>query len=271
MSEPALQTSLPLDAAVPAPAAEVVEARPPLRVVLGPRPQGHRRCRRSRPAWRSRRTTLTRRSGSSASSGSATSSRRSSSAAASPTPEQARAFLEPSEEHPTGRVRRYRRRAVELITRHIRRAAGSPCTATTTSTACARRRCWSGRCGRSAATSTGSFRPGSTTATGCRPTPSRRLAARGTGLLITVDCGITAVDEVGRRERPRARRRDHRPPPAARGRPLPDCPIVHPAVCGYPCARAVRHGRRVQARPGARGRRPPTTTSSWSRSRRSPT
>jgi single-stranded-DNA-specific exonuclease len=62
-----------------------------------------------------------------------------------------------------------------------------------------------------------------------------RLAARGTALLITVDCAITAVEEVAA-----ARAAgidvvvtDHHAP-RADGR-LPDCPIVHPAVCDYPC------------------------------------
>jgi single-stranded-DNA-specific exonuclease len=62
-----------------------------------------------------------------------------------------------------------------------------------------------------------------------------RLAARGTGLLITVDCGITAVEEVAR-----ARAAglevivtDHHSPRA--DGVLPDAPIVHPSVCGYPC------------------------------------
>ncbi len=62
-----------------------------------------------------------------------------------------------------------------------------------------------------------------------------RLTARGTALILTVDCAITAVEEV------RAARAaglevvvtDHHAP-RADGR-LPDCPIVHPAVCGYPC------------------------------------
>jgi single-stranded-DNA-specific exonuclease len=63
-----------------------------------------------------------------------------------------------------------------------------------------------------------------------------RLADRGTGLLITVDCGITAVEEIAA-----ARSRgldvvltDHHAPRA--DGELPDCPIVHPLVCGYPCA-----------------------------------
>ena len=62
-----------------------------------------------------------------------------------------------------------------------------------------------------------------------------RLASRGTGLLITVDCAITAAAEVAA-----ARSAgidvvvsDHHTPRA--DGTLPDCPIVHPAVCGYPC------------------------------------
>lgn len=80
-----------------------------------------------------------------------------------------------------------------------------------------------------------------------------RLAARGPIasapapglLLITVDCGITAVEEV-------AHARDmgmdvivtdhHQPRPDGQ---LPDAPIIHPGVCGYPfaalCGTAVAH------------------------------
>jgi single-stranded-DNA-specific exonuclease len=64
----------------------------------------------------------------------------------------------------------------------------------------------------------------------------QRLARRGTRLLITADCAITAVDEV---EAARGLGIDvvvtdhHHPRPDGR---LPVCPIVHPAVCGYPCA-----------------------------------
>jgi single-stranded-DNA-specific exonuclease len=62
-----------------------------------------------------------------------------------------------------------------------------------------------------------------------------RLARRGTGLLLTVDCGITAVEEVAAAHAAgldvvitdhHASRADGE---------LPDCPIVHPAVGGYPC------------------------------------
>jgi single-stranded-DNA-specific exonuclease len=62
-----------------------------------------------------------------------------------------------------------------------------------------------------------------------------RLAARGTGLLVTVDCAITAVEEVAR-----ARAAgidvvvtDHHSPRADGA--LPDAPIVHPRVGGHPC------------------------------------
>jgi single-stranded-DNA-specific exonuclease len=62
-----------------------------------------------------------------------------------------------------------------------------------------------------------------------------RLAARGTQLLVTVDCAITAVEEVAL-----ARRlgldvvvTDHHQPRADGA--LPDAPIVHPSLGGYPC------------------------------------
>ena len=62
-----------------------------------------------------------------------------------------------------------------------------------------------------------------------------RLAARGTNLLVTVDCAITAVEEVAA-----ARAAgldvivtDHHSPRA--DGLLPDAPIVHPGLAGYPC------------------------------------
>jgi len=82
----------------------------------------------------------------------------------------------------------------------------------------------------------------------------QRLAVRGTRLLVTADCAITAVAEVARA---RALGMDvvvtdhHTPradpaPVAGEGAAerldrlraagvLPDAPIVHPALCGYPC------------------------------------
>jgi single-stranded-DNA-specific exonuclease len=72
-----------------------------------------------------------------------------------------------------------------------------------------------------------------------------RLAARGTDLLVTVDCAITAVEEVAA-----ARAAgldvvvtDHHSPRADGA--LPDAPIVHPRLGGNPCpelcATAVAH------------------------------
>jgi single-stranded-DNA-specific exonuclease len=62
-----------------------------------------------------------------------------------------------------------------------------------------------------------------------------RLTARGTRLILTVDCAITAVEEVAaaRAAGLQVVVTDHHAP-RADGR-LPDCPIVHPALCGYPC------------------------------------
>ena len=64
----------------------------------------------------------------------------------------------------------------------------------------------------------------------------QRLAQRGTALIVTVDCGITAVDEVAAAVAAGVAVvvSDHHAP-----RPdgtLPDCPIVHPALSAYPCA-----------------------------------
>jgi single-stranded-DNA-specific exonuclease len=62
-----------------------------------------------------------------------------------------------------------------------------------------------------------------------------RLAQRGTALIVTVDCGITAVDEVAaaRAAGMDVVVSDHHAPRA--DGVLPDCPIVHPALCHYPC------------------------------------
>lgn len=68
-----------------------------------------------------------------------------------------------------------------------------------------------------------------------------KLASRGTQLLITADCGITAVDEVelAKELGMDVVVTDHHQP----GGELPDCPILHPALDGYPfedlCGTAV--------------------------------
>jgi single-stranded-DNA-specific exonuclease len=63
----------------------------------------------------------------------------------------------------------------------------------------------------------------------------RKLVERGTELLITADCGITAVEEVklARLLGVETIVSDHHLPRA--DGVLPDAPIVHPALCGYPC------------------------------------
>jgi single-stranded-DNA-specific exonuclease len=69
----------------------------------------------------------------------------------------------------------------------------------------------------------------------------RKLAERGTQLLITVDCGITAVDEVALAKELGVEVivTDHH----QSGEALPDCPILHPELDGYPfeslCGTAV--------------------------------
>ena len=68
----------------------------------------------------------------------------------------------------------------------------------------------------------------------------QRLAARGVELLVTVDCGITAVDQVA------AARlagldvviTDHHRP----GEELPDCTVVHPALGDYGCPELCASG-----------------------------
>lgn len=87
----------------------------------------------------------------------------------------------------------------------------------------------------------------------------RRLAERGTELLITVDCGITAVEEVALAHSLGIEVivSDHHLPRADGA--LPGAPILHPALCGYPCrdlcAAAVAH-KLAQAMLRAAGRDP---------------
>ncbi len=60
-----------------------------------------------------------------------------------------------------------------------------------------------------------------------------KLVARGTELLVTVDCGIASVAEVAaaRAAGLEVVVTDHHAP----AQELPDCPILHPVVSGYPC------------------------------------
>ena len=88
---------------------------------------------------------------------------------------------------------------------------------------------------------------------GLSPANVARLAERGTKLLITVDCGITAVDEVrlARGLGMEVVVTDHHQPAAE----LPDCPILHPEISEYPfpslCGTAVAWKLATVLRPDA--------------------
>lgn len=71
---------------------------------------------------------------------------------------------------------------------------------------------------------------------GLREAGVRTIAQRGTRLLITVDCGIASVQEVAlaRSLGMQVIVTDHHAPRGDGN--LPDAPIVHPRLCGYPCA-----------------------------------
>ena len=101
-------------------------------------------------------------------------------------------------------------------------------------------------------------------------------------MVITADCGIGSAAEVAAASEAgiEAIVTDHHEPPA---RGLPGCPIVHPVVSGYPfsalCAAGVAHklstALREAAGTGSRhgrgGATRPPTSSTWWRSRPSPT
>ncbi len=128
------------------------------------------------------------------------------------------------------------------------------------------------RCASSAPTSAGTCRAASRRATASSGETLARLAEEGFGLVLTVDCGITAVEEVAAARAARARRDRHRPPPAGRGAArLPDrrdaaLEYPFPELCGTGVVYKLARGA---ARRRATRRSPATSTSS--RSRRSPT
>ena len=70
-----------------------------------------------------------------------------------------------------------------------------------------------------------------------------RLADDGVGLVLTVDCGITAVEEIAEAKARRPRGHRDRSPPTRRR--LPDCPIVATRPSSYPfpelCGTGVVH------------------------------
>jgi single-stranded-DNA-specific exonuclease len=149
-------------------------------------------------------------------------------------PEQARQFLEASDKHPPSAFAGMAA-AVETVRRHL--AAGARITVHGDYDV-------DGVCAtailvgalRSLGGQVDWFIPGRTEdGYGLSAGTVERLRERGTGLLITVDCAITAVAEVAlaRRAGMDVVVTDHHQP-----RPdgsLPDCPIIHPAIGGYPC------------------------------------
>jgi single-stranded-DNA-specific exonuclease len=94
-----------------------------------------------------------------------------------------------------------------------------------------------------------------------------RLAQRGTALLVTVDCGVTAVGEVklARKLGIETIVTDHH----QAGVELPDCPILHPGLDGYPfehlCGTAVAWKLALALREGS-GAPPPETVAQLIRS-----
>ena len=149
-------------------------------------------------------------------------------------PGSAREFLDPRDEHPPSAFAGMAE-AVDTITRHL--AGGSRITVHgdyDVDGVCATAIMVRGL--RSLGANVDWFLPGRITdGYGLSAHTVRRLAGRGTQLLIAVDCGITAVQEVAL-----ARALgidvvvcDHHH--ARADGSLPDCRIVHPTVGGYPC------------------------------------
>ena len=150
-------------------------------------------------------------------------------------PARARAFLAAEEEHPPSAFAGIEL-AVEPILRHVRAASGSRFTGTTTSTASAPRPCWCASLRRLGANVDWYLPDRASDGYGLNPATVQRLAQRGTRLLVTVDCAITAVDG-GRSRQRRSGWRWWSPTttPRAPTACCRDAPIVHPALCGYPC------------------------------------
>ena len=150
-------------------------------------------------------------------------------------PAAARRFLAAEEAHPLEAFGGLRDAAGRDPRPRRRGARGSPSTATTTSTASPRPRSSCARCARSGADVDWYLPSRIDDGYGLAASTVERLAARGTDLLVTVDCAITAVDEVAaaRAAGMDVVVTDHHAPRADGA--LPDAPIVHPRLGGYPC------------------------------------
>ena len=137
--------------------------------------------------------------------------------------------------------------------RRRRRESGSASTATTTPTASARPRSRCSCCASSAPIPSGTSRRASRRATASNAQTVAKLAADGVDLVLTVDCGITAVAEVEEAKRLGLEVvvTDHHRP----GRRVPRLPGRRHAQGRLSLRRALRHGRRLEARRGAPRRR----------------
>jgi single-stranded-DNA-specific exonuclease len=152
-----------------------------------------------------------------------------------PEPASARAFLAAEEEHSPERFRGIGE-AVELLLRHVR--AGAPITIHgdydvdgVCSTAVLLRAL------RALGASVDTYLPDrASDGYGLNERTIQRLWDRGTRLLVTADCGIGAAREVRSAIAlgMEVLITDHHAPPA--DGELPRAPIVHPALCSYPCA-----------------------------------
>jgi single-stranded-DNA-specific exonuclease len=148
-------------------------------------------------------------------------------------PEAARAFLRAREEHPPSAFEGIAE-AVETILGHVRRGeritihgdydVDGICSTAILVAAM-----------RELGGDVDSYLPDRADGYGLRVETVRSLAARGTRLLVTADCAITAVEEVAlARELGIAVVVSDHHSARADGR-LPDAPIVHPGLRGYPC------------------------------------
>lgn len=157
------------------------------------------------------------------------------------TPEEARRFLAADERHDP-RLMRDMDAACDLILRHVRRGSrivvhGDYDVDGVSSTAILVEAL------RSLGVDPSWHLPARLEGYGLSESTVERLAAGGTNLLVTVDCGVTSTREVDAAHRHGmdvAVLDHHRP-----GDRLPSCPVVHPGLPPYPfaglCAAAVAH------------------------------
>ena len=179
----------------------------------------------------------------------------------------ARAWLAASERHDSGGLRRHRRRGRCWSSRTCARARASRSTATTTSTACARPRSSCACCAALGADVDWYLPSRTEDGYGLSAATVERLAERGTRLLLTADCAITAVDEVAQARAAGPGRRRHRPSQPARRRVAARCAdrasgasaATRAPTCARPASPTSSRPRCWRA-PGAI-RRGPTRTS----------